>query len=413
MLWAIGVFAFLVRLGAGIWTGGLWHPELWEYDSLAQSMLAGRGFSYVHLQITYYSYVTPLFSWATAAGYWLTGSNVALMLAQMAAGAVLAIAVACISQRMFGGWMAAALAGIFVAIHPGFVLYNSTKAHSLAFDALFFALALWQSLRLADRPTLRRALVFGLIIGIGTLSRGTVVIMGPLGALWLLARSPPESRKILFRNLVLAGLVAAVIIAPWTIRNSLLHHRFVFLISTESEDFWLGNNPHATGHTLIDSERTVFMSLPAEERDDLYRQPNEMAQADWFSQHSRAFVKAHPGEFLRLWALKFFHFWWYAQQTGAKYPGSWFYLYMIFYSVMLILAAVGVVRIIRLGPPATHLGWLVGIFLVGLSLLQSVYHVDGRHRWGIEPILLALSGGGAAFLIERLLRKKSRTTTMS
>jgi hypothetical protein len=50
---------------------------------------------------------------------------------------------------------------------------------------------------------------------------------------------------------------------------------------------------------------------------------------------------------------------------------------------------------------------------VGLSLLQSVYHVDGRHRWGIEPILVALSGGGAAFLIERLLRQKSRFSTMS
>ena len=192
----------------------------------------------------------------------------------------------------------------------------------------------------------------------------------------------------------------------------LIHHRFVFLISTESEDFWLGNNPHATGHTLIDAENTVFSTLPNEERLDLYRQPNEMAQADWFSRRSHAFVKAHPGEFLRLWAVKFFHFWWYAAQTGTKYPGSWFYLYMIFYSALIILAAVGVVRILQLGPPATYLGWLVGIFLLGLSLLQSVYHVDGRHRWGIEPILIALSGGGAAFLIERL-RQKSRTATMS
>jgi 4-amino-4-deoxy-L-arabinose transferase-like glycosyltransferase len=413
MLWAIAALAFLVRLGAGLWTGGLWHPELWEYDQIARSLLAGRGFSLPHLMITYYSYVTPLHSWATAAGYWLTGSTVALMLLQMAAGAALAVVVACISRRIFGGWMAGAIAGTLVAIHPGFVLYNSTKAHSLAFDSLFFALALLQSFRLAERPTLRRFLIFGLIIGVGTLSRGTMLIMGPLGGFWLLARSPRESRAILFRHLALAGLLAAVIIAPWAIRNSLMHHRLVLLISTESEDFWLGNNPRATGHTLIDAEHTVFMSLPPDERDDLYRQPHEMAQADWFSQRSRAFVKAHPGEFFRLWALKFFNFWWYAPQTGAKYPGSWFYLYMIFYAVMLVLAAVGVLRIIQLGPPATQMGWLVGIFLVGLSLLQSVYHVDGRHRWGIEPILLALSGGGAAFLLERLLRKKSRTATIS
>lgn len=413
MLWAIAAFAFLVRLGAGIWTGGLWRPELWEYNRIAQSILAGRGFSMAYLMITYYSYVTPLHAWVSAAGYWLTGSHVPIMLTQMAAGAALAVAVAAISQRVFGSWMAGAIAGFLVAMHPAFVLYNSSKAHSLAFDALFFALALLQSFRLAERPSLRRALVFGLIIGIGTLSRGTVVIMGPLGGLWLLWQSPREFRKIQFRNLVFAGLLAAVIIAPWTIRNSRIHHRFVFLISTESEDFWLGNNPHATGHTLIDGKNTVFSSLAAEERAELYRQPNEMAQADWFSQRSRAFVRENPGEFIRLWAIKFFHFWWYAPQTGTKYPGSWFYLYMIFYLALVILAAVGVARIRQLGPPATHLGLLVGIFLVGLSLLQSVYHVDGRHRWGIEPILVALSGGGAAFLIERLLRKKSRPTTMT
>ena len=408
----IAAFAFLVRLAVGIWTGGLWHPELWEYDRIAKSMLAGHGFSFSYLMTTYYSYVTPLHAWASAAGLWLTGSNVPIMLLQMAAGAALAVVVACISQRIFGTGTAALITGTLVAIHPAFVLYNSTKAHSLAFDALFFALALLQSARLAERLTLRKALVFGLIIGIGTLSRGTMLIMGPLGAVWLLARSPRGSRKTVFGHMVLAGVVAAAIIAPWTIRNSLLHHRFVLLISTESEDFWLGNNPHATGHTMIDAEHTVFMSLSTDERNDLYWQPNEMAQADWFSQRSRAFVKAHPGEFFRLWALKFFHFWWYAPQTGGRYPAIWFYLYMIFYCALLVLAAVGVVRIIKLGPPATHLGWLVGVFLIGLSLLQSVYHVDGRHRWGIEPILLALSGGGAAFLLERLLRKKSRAATI-
>ena len=46
--------------------------------------------------------------------------------------------------------------------------------------------------------------------------------------------------------------------------------RFVLLISTEAEDFWLGNNPHATGHTMIDAEHTVFMTLSTEERNDLY-----------------------------------------------------------------------------------------------------------------------------------------------
>ena len=59
----------------------------------------------------------------------------------MVAGAALAVAVA-LSLAHLCNWMAGSIAGILVAIHPGFVLYNSTKAHTLAFDALFFAGAL-------------------------------------------------------------------------------------------------------------------------------------------------------------------------------------------------------------------------------------------------------------------------------
>ena len=403
---AIGALACLVRLGAAVATGSLQHPELFEYDELARSLLAGRGFAFTHLHITYYSYVTPVHSWISAAAYWLTGSIAPLMLLQIAAGSALALVVAAIAQRIFGGWIAGAAAGVFVAFHPGLVIYSATKAHALAFDALFCALALLQTLRLAERPTVRRALEFAAIIGLGTLSRGTIIILGPIAGVWLMAVAARKSQTVVIRNLVIAALFTTVIIAPWTIRNSLLHHRFVFLLTTDSEDFWLGNNPNATGQTWIDATHSVMMALPPEELADLYRQPNETAQADWFATRSHAFIKANPFQFLRLFLLKFFHFWWYAPQTGVKYPGRWFNLYMIYYVAVLMLAGLGVWRIAQLGPPATQLGWLIGIFLLGISVLQSLYHVDGRHRWAVESMILVLSGGGIALLVDRLRRRK-------
>src|SRR5204862_5314850 len=127
----------------------------------------------------------------------------------------------------------------------------------LTFDALFFTWAALQAIRLCERPTLGRSLELGAIVGIGTLCRGTLVIFLPIVAVWLFVVAQKESRGIVIRNAFVAAVAAAAIIAPWTIRTSLLHHRFVFLLTTDSEDFWRGNNPYATGHSYIDAQHQV------------------------------------------------------------------------------------------------------------------------------------------------------------
>lgn len=401
---AIGAIALVARLGAAIATGGLRHPELNEYDDLARSMLRGAGFTYGHIGVLYHSYAPPLCAWISAASYWLSGSIVVAMLLQIAAGAALAVVAGVIAERLFGSWLAGMATGLLVAFHPGLVIYSAMKSHPLTFDALFFTLALLQSFRLVERLTLRRALELGVVVGIGTLSRATIIIFLPIAGVWLLAVTPRPSRPAVIRHVVAAGLCAAAIIAPWTIRTSLLHHQFVFLLTTDSEDFWRGNNPNATGHSYIDAQHIVLEALPPEELADLRRQPDELAQRQWFSTHAWAFIRANPVAFVRLAWLKFFHFWWFAPQTGVLYPGAWLRLYMTYYVATLLFAVAGVRRIVQLGAPATHLAWVIGVFLLALSGLQSLYYVEGRHRWAVEPMVLVISGGGVAALVERRKR---------
>jgi 4-amino-4-deoxy-L-arabinose transferase-like glycosyltransferase len=398
--WIIGAVACLVRLTAAVATGALRNPELNEYDALAKSMLAGNGFAVVHLGIWYHSYAAPLYTWISAASYWLFESIVPVMLLQIVAGSALAVIAAAIARRLFGGWIAEVAAGALVAFHPGLVVYSATKAHPLTFDALFFTATVLLVFRLAERNTVRRALELGVIVGLGALSRGTIIIFLPLAAVWLLVIATRQSRAVVVRNLALAGLCSAAIVAPWTIRCSLLHHRFVFLLTTDSEDFWLGNSPYATGHGYVDAGHIVLTKLTPEEQADLARQPDEVAQADWFAAQSRAFIREHPSAFVRLNLSKLFYFWWFSPQSGVLYPTAWLRLYMVYYVAALLLAALGVMRIVQRGPPATHFGWLIGLFLLALSGLQSFYYVEGRHRWAVEALVLALSGGGFAVLVD-------------
>ncbi len=404
--WLIVLFGGVVRLIVGLVTGGISHPQLFEYDWIAQSVAAGRGFLFPHLNVNYYSFVTPLYCWISAGGYWLFGSIVPVMLIQIAAGAVLALIASLIAERLSAGWVAGTAAGILVALHPGLVIYSATKAHPLTFDALFFALALLQSIRLAERPTLRRFMVFGLIVGVGTLSRGTIVIFLPVAGLWLLATLPKRKWPNAIRKLIVAGLCSAAIIAPWTIRNSILHHQLVFLLTTDAEDFWRGNNPHATGGSHLGKGTFVIDTLSPQEQSEMRRQPNEIAQANWFARKSREFIREHPLSFLRLFLAKLYQFWWFAPQTGVEYPSAWRNLYMLYYVLALSLAVIGVWRTSRLGPPASHFAMLIVVFVVALSFLQSLYYVEGRHRWGIEAMLLALSGVGFSTLVERIRERR-------
>lgn len=400
-MWAIGIAAVVVRLAVAVVTGGLWSPELNEYDAIARNMLRGAGFSYSHIGVVYYSYAPPLYAWLSAGSYWLTGSIAPVMALQVLAGGVLASVAAGIAHRLFGGWIAGAVAGTLVVFHPGLVVYSATRAHPLTFDALFFALALLQAFRLVERPTTRRAVTFGLIVGVGTLSRATIVIFLPIVGLGLLFVTPRPLWAAAIRSVVVAGLCATAAVAPWTIRNSLLHGRFVFLLTTDSDDFWRGNNPYATGHSYIDAGRIVLSALPEAERRDLERQPNELAQREWFAARARAFIVENPGAFIRLTLSKFFYFWWFAPQTGVLYPRSWLRIYMAYYAGVVLLAAIGVWTLWHVRNQTKVLGILMGAFLIGLSGLQSLYYVEGRHRWAVESMILALSGGGMAALVER------------
>src|SRR5438093_5069721 len=146
--WSVFIVACALRLAAGLATGRLLNPELFEYDGMARSLLAGNGLSFNRLHIVYHSFAPPLYPWLSAASYWIFGSLSPLMILQVIAGGWLAVLSAAVAKRLSSGWLAPLAAGLLVAFHPGLIVYNVAKAHPLTFDALFFTLAVIQAFRL-------------------------------------------------------------------------------------------------------------------------------------------------------------------------------------------------------------------------------------------------------------------------
>jgi hypothetical protein len=116
-----------------------------------------------------------------------------------------------------------------------------------------------------------------------------------------------------------------------------------------------------------------------------------------------AFIKGNPGDFVRLTLLKFFHFWWFAPQTGIEYPRSWLRTYQVYYTLVLAFALFGLWWVVVHGERRARLELVLPVvFVLAIAGLQSLYYVEGRHRWGVEPFLLLLAGGGACAFAMRL-----------
>jgi len=409
--WGLAALTFGIRVAAAIFAGGFDRPESFEYEYAARELVEGRGLTYPHLGITYYSYLPPLYAWICAGIYLLTGGSTSVvMLAQILVAAVHTVLVAAIAER-FMGRSAGVFSGLLMAVHPGLIVYSSLKLHPLVFDAFFFTLMFWQFLRLREDSTLRRAGITGLIAGFGMLSRSTTAIFLPLGCLWLFAGSTRLDWPKLFGRCIVIGVCAAAVVAPWVARNALIHGQFVPFVTTDSEVFWRGNNPHATGHSYVNSEQTVLDTLSSDARAELRSLSTELEQSRWFRRRAVAFITANPEAFVHLTLDKFIQFWWFAPQTGIRYPDMWLRIYQVYYVLALVLAVVGFLAITRGDDSDGRLGAvLLVVFMIAIAVLQSFYYVEGRHRWGVEPFLLLLAGGGASQLIRLCANLRARAT---
>jgi hypothetical protein len=170
-----------------------------------------------------------------------------------------------------------------------------------------------------------------------------------------------------------------------------VHHRFLLTRSGTAFVFWLGNNPYLfTGSATAPDGGAIIYEVPDSVRIAL-AQRGELGQQDYFQDEALHYVGAHPIQFARRWLVKFFYFWWFSPQAGLLYPIVWFRMFQAFYAAILVLALAGLRTAWReaAGDAARRqtIILMAGCCLA-ISVLQSLYYVEGRHRLAIEPFLL-------------------------
>ena len=164
----------------------------------------------------------PLFPTVLAA-FSLVGldSETAHMIVGCGLGALTVVLVGLVARRLAGDLAGLAAAGI-AALYPPLVM-NDSVLLSESLTGPTIAAALLAALHLRERPSARRALLLGALIGLAALNRSEALLLVVL--LGVPAVLP--SRSVLLATLVC--LAAALTIAPWVIRNVDTFERSTFL----------------------------------------------------------------------------------------------------------------------------------------------------------------------------------------
>ncbi|MFH1265733.1 MAG: hypothetical protein ABIK89_08390 [Planctomycetota bacterium] len=233
-------------------------PLSYEHGRIAENLLAGRGFAIEFLgSHGPTSQQAPFYPLLLAAAYGCLGVEtpgaiLAVQLLQCAAGTALVLAVVwlgwvLVPDRPGVGWVA----GLGAALYPTH-LYMVTHLQV----ALWAALVLTTLLAVVASPRWRRsyrgAALAGCLAGVLLLVEPILALALPIcaAALWLgpkELRWAERFRPAPLARVALMAAVALAIVAPWLVRNGLVHGEFVFVKSTFGYALWQGNNPASWG----------------------------------------------------------------------------------------------------------------------------------------------------------------------
>jgi len=393
---AIFVLALALRIAAIAAIRNWDNPETWEPGVIAANLVAGRGFAFLHGPGALMSPGYPLLLAAAHATLGETALAYQLLQGlQAVAGAAMCVLAFHIGRELFDqrvGWLAA----VGTAVYPTFI-YLCTEVHPVAYDILIataLVLVVW---RAAQRRSLALAGWAGVLAGVGALFRGAHLPAIFWCAAWLLWYGR-RAKVPMGRHALVLLVVGLAIVAPWSIRSTLVLGRFTLVGSNFGYNLWKGNHEHQVGSAYANHVRTPVLARELAEAER--RGANEAVIDRIYAKHAAAYVRNHPREALCWSGVKLLYHWtWDPYHPKARHP-----LYRAPYIIALLLFLPGVyLSRKRLAPLLLPYGMAVCV-----ALESAVITTLPRYRMPFEVFMIMLGSLTVGCIWGLVARKGSR-----
>jgi len=355
-------------------------------------------------------FLDPLYPYFIGAVYAVFGrSYLAVAAIQSLLGALVAPLLFDSARRWFER-PTAQVAGIIAAIYPTSIYYGSVLLKP-GLAVFLVALMLWLLSIALLRRTAPWWIATGAATGLVVLTRGNLLLVVPVLALAVLFSIPTERG---WRGLswtaagaLLAG-TAIIFLLP-AAHNWSASREPILTTTNWGQIYFIGNNP--------DNPTGRFEELPFVRPNPIYEQTDFKREAErrvgrelshgqvsrfWFGE-SWNWVRAHPGDWLRVQGRKLRLFW-----GGYEMPASQDYYLYRRYAPLLRAPVPGFGLLGPLGLLGAILafgrrGWprLLAVYVVASSLAVVGFFVLTRFRMVVVPALCVLAAFGAVELVRR------------
>ncbi len=375
-------------------------------------------------------YRAPLYPYLLAIFDVIFGRPVpSVFLFQLLLGSAIVALSGLLAARMAG--RGAALWAMLLLILYGPLVAADSKLLATTLGIFLQLLALWLSLRAAERPSRRRSFAAGAVLGFGALVRPQWLMLAaviPVALEWPLRRpaalpgesaantgradsGPPVAWPVLkpaLRRWAPFAVGVALVILPVTLRNLIVGKDLVLISSNGGMTFFQGNNEenHSGLLTIVKkfelfgsaTDQRMLETQVAEREMGRSLKPSETS-AFWTRQATQ-FIFGHPVAWLELEGQKLFRV-----VTSYEYADNYSYyierdrlwplrLAFLPFGLLLALGFLGA----RFGagePRARRLAWTSAAFGI-LGCLA--FYVSSRYRMEAVPGLAILGGAGLARL---------------
>ncbi|HEY4977461.1 MAG TPA: glycosyltransferase family 39 protein [Gaiellaceae bacterium] len=367
-------WALIVRAGAS--------SDSLFYVLGAKSIAAGHGYEILNHPTAFFPVGWPAFLGGL---FLITGSS---FMAVKAAALVLwmfTTALVYLLGRRLGGRSVGLVTGGLVAVAPTMTVYVIRASSEHLFIPLLLAVCLLVVTEDGRTPSMRRAALAGVFLGLAILVRSTGILLPLVIPLWLLLRRPARES---WRAAVTMSVVSALVLTPWMARNVVVMHT-LGLSTNGGYTIWVGAHPGASGGFETGGEHWAIRSVASETH-----------QNSALLRESINYVVHHPLDWLGLIPAKFEHLMtWGPGPLQVAHPrhlhgdaatlinGSLHHLWLfkLWYYSYWILGGLALVLSTRKRLPGASLAALLVGFWIAFHV--TLIHGEPRYMLSVTPLV--------------------------
>ena len=275
------------------------HGDFFAYLTMARNLYAGVGLVDNYGGLAFFNSGYPFLIYGL---FCLFGDNLSVILiANALLGTVSILLIYVIGWQFFGSRPIAFISATCWALYfPNLIYTTFVAKENLMIPLLLMQIVLTLKIKQGRNPLLTSA-VLGVMVAYEAMVGSAALAVVPVLVVSLLHGS--NARKALPSIAVIAGCFVLAL-SPWLYRNYTVFGE-VLLNTNGGFNFYLGNNPNATGW-YIGIEQTPVGS---QNWNRLRQELGEHEAAIYLKSLAFAHIRAHPWESLQLAVKKFVYFW--------------------------------------------------------------------------------------------------------